>query len=77
MDDVKLLRPLPSSVGVQVHPHMNGDVVSIVFVDAATGTRHLLIADPETAHQIGQDLTTATTDPDIAEQADRVRNKQP
>lgn len=72
-DDVLLLRPFPDSIGVQVHPHATGDVVSEVFVDAATGQRVIIARDPETAHRIGQALVVATTDPDVADEADRLR----
>ncbi|WP_199255613.1 hypothetical protein [Mycolicibacterium mengxianglii] len=72
-DEPILLRPLPSALGVQVHPHADGDVVSIVWVDM-NGGRYLLATDPDTAHQLGTDLLTATTDPDIAAQADQLRD---
>lgn len=69
-----LLRPYSTPVGVFVHPHNDGDVVSVQWVDA-NGHRYLLALEPEAAHQIGQDLLTATTDPDIGERADHIRNR--
>ncbi len=74
-DDVVMLRPLPSSVGVQVHPGNDHDLVSIVMVDAATGRRHLLLTDPDTALYLGDNLVHACTDPEVAAQADRLREQ--
>ena len=68
-----LLRPYPESVGVQIHPHPEGDVVSELFIDAATGERVIILRDPATAHRLGEDMLVATTDPDLAAEADRVR----
>lgn len=75
-DPVTLLRPYPDSVGVQVHPHVDGDVVSEVFVDAATGGRYIILRQPSAAMRLGEDLLEATTDPGIAAQADAVRERQ-
>ncbi|MCB0934362.1 MAG: hypothetical protein KDB71_21090 [Mycobacterium sp.] len=75
-DAIDLVRPLPDSIAVAVHPHKCGDVVSISMVDAATGARRMLVTDPATAHQLATDLLTATTDPDIAAEADRVRDSR-
>lgn len=74
MDDVNLLRPVPASLRVQVHPHTEGDVVSVVMVDAATGHRHLLATDPDTAYRFGLDLIEATTSETVAAEADRIRD---
>lgn len=77
MDDpVIRLYPYPDSVGVQVHPHTAGDVVSEVFIDAATGRRYIIVRTPATAWQLGTDLIEATTDPDVAAEADAVRARQ-
>ncbi|MHA3019528.1 hypothetical protein ACXPWS_04565 [Mycobacterium sp. BMJ-28] len=73
---MRLLQPLPSSLGVALHPHVNGDVISIALVDAATGTRHLVVIDPATAHQLGADLTEATTSPAVQAQADAIRGSR-
>lgn len=73
MTTTELLRPLPSSLRVQVHPHTDGDVVSVVIVDAATGDQFIVALDPATAHQLGADLTEATTSDAIAAEADRLR----
>lgn len=75
-DAITLLRPYPSSVGVQVHPHVGGDVVSEAFIDAATGKRYLIARTAATACQLGADLLKATTDPDIAAEADAVSERQ-
>lgn len=75
-DPVTMLRPYPDSVGIQVHPHVDGDVVSEVFVDAATGGRYIILRQPSSALRLGKDLLEATTDPGIAAQADAVRERQ-
>lgn len=75
-DRVLFLRPYPDSIGVQVHPHVDGDVVSEVFVDAATGQRVMILRQPSAAYQLGKDLLEATTDPRIAAEADAVRERQ-
>ncbi|WP_155726842.1 hypothetical protein [Mycobacterium avium] len=75
-DPVTMLRPYPDSVGVQVHPHVDGDVVSEVFVDAATGGRYIILRQPSAALRLGEDLLEATTDPEIARQADAVRERR-
>ncbi|MDX1873991.1 hypothetical protein SBI67_17860 [Mycolicibacterium sp. 120266] len=75
MDDteVTLLRPFPTSIGVQVHPHVDGDVVSVVMLDAATTARYIIAMDPDTAHQLSRDLHEATTSPAVAAQANAIR----
>lgn len=75
-DEVLTLTPYADSFGVQVHPDRDGDVVSEVFVDRITGQRVMILRDSAMAHQLGQDMLTATTDPDIAAEADRVREAQ-
>lgn len=75
-DSVTMLAPYRDSVGVQVHPRVSGDVVTEVFIDAATGKRYIIARDPETAYQLGTDLVQATTDPAIAAEADQIRAAQ-
>jgi hypothetical protein len=75
-DEPLLLRPYPNSVGVVVHPHPDGDVLSEVFIDAATGQRVIILRDPATANRIGEDLVMATTDADIAAEAERIRDSK-
>lgn len=74
-DNVHLLRPVPSSLGVSVHPHPGGDVISVQWVDT-NGHRYLMATDPATAHQIGLGLIEATTSETVAAQADTIRNRQ-
>lgn len=70
-----LLRPYTTSVTVNVHPHRDGDVVSVQWVDA-NGHRYLMALEPEAAHNLGADLTEATTSEAIAAQADSMREQQ-
>ena len=74
-DNVLRLVPYPDSVGVQVHADPRGDFISEMFVDM-NGQRVLILRDPSTAYQLGTDMLTATTDPDIAAEADRVRGRE-
>lgn len=75
-DEVLTLIPFQDSYGAQVHPSRDGDVVSEVFIDRRSGRKVLILRDPEMAHQLGVDMLKATTDPDIAAEADRVREAQ-
>lgn len=75
-DPVTMLVPYHDSVGVQVHPNIGGDMVSEVFIDSRTGKRYVIARTPATAHQLGTDLLTATTDPAIAAQAHQIRAAQ-
>ena len=72
-DEVLHLVPLQDSVGIQVHPDRDGDVISEVFIDRITGRRVMVLRDPEMAHQLGEDMVKATTDENIAAEADRLR----
>lgn len=75
MSDDHLHRPWSESIRVSVHPHVDGDVVSIAWTDAATGQYHVLALEPADAYLLGRSLLTATTDDGVAAQADEMRGK--